>query len=316
MLSPMESQEDRSKRLNREAGSRWRKKNRERERQRAAANRKKAKAKRDKAELNSRTADVVAAIQAALQEAKAANTMAEAAAPVVARVHAVAAASALQTSIATELSTVGYMRLQLDEVRSMVAEVRAALPKIEGSPRHKGWQAIFNPVQTRYQMNFYNIARRSAFHKAAAICTAKIAPFINDVLLSSLQLACGKCSFLMSEGTTAENALPQYAHRDWRLEQLLANSENGFPVGILISLQPGGKLHVWPNSLDAMTVSASDMQTIELEQGDILLFNGALVHAGAGYTETHLRLHCYTQSTQSRQVWPVGNETGRVEVTP
>jgi hypothetical protein len=74
----------------------------------------------------------------------------------------------------------------------------------------------------------------------------------------------------------------------------------------------GGKLYLWPDSLDSVEVSRADLVTVDLNAGDIVLFNGVLDnvtvqwHAGAGYAadnegELHFREHFYTCSTKQTQ---------------
>jgi ectoine hydroxylase-related dioxygenase (phytanoyl-CoA dioxygenase family) len=81
-------------------------------------------------------------------------------------------------------------------------------------------------------------------------------------------------------------------------------------------------LHLWPDSLDSAEVSRADMITVDLNAGDLVLFNGALVHAGAGYAaaadnegEWHFRVHFYTRSSEHRRVWHVSNATELVSCT-
>ncbi len=85
------------------------------------------------------------------------------------------------------------------------------------------------------------------------------------------------------------------------------------PINVLIPLQKNATLNVWPGShrlvsteylnddpknSEAHYATYSSMEpikkkAIKLETGDILLFRGDLVHAGAGYTESNYRMHCY-----------------------
>jgi ectoine hydroxylase-related dioxygenase (phytanoyl-CoA dioxygenase family) len=56
------------------------------------------------------------------------------------------------------------------------------------------------------------------------------------------------------------------------------------------------------------------MITLERNAGDIVLFNGALVHAGAGYVgEVYMRVHFYTSSTEHWRIWHVANKTELVQ---
>ena len=62
------------------------------------------------------------------------------------------------------------------------------------------------------------------------------------------------------------------------------------PGGMLLSLQEGTKLYVygWRNAY----VFESDEVEVKLGVGDMLLFRGDLIHAGADYVTQNIRVHC------------------------
>jgi ectoine hydroxylase-related dioxygenase (phytanoyl-CoA dioxygenase family) len=217
------------------------------------------------------------------------------------------------------LATPGYVKLKSEDMVGIMQTVREQLP---ASNPLTGWEKVFNPVATRFQQRLESFSTRSPYHAAAQTVLHRAVPFINSVLFGQqLQLTCVNGVFLASKRCEPIDVVPQHAHRDWPYEQLMDHKSAGFPVGVLISVMDGGKLHLWPDSLDSTEVSTADMITVDLNAGDIVLFNGALVHAGAGYAaadgegELHFRVHFYTCSTEHRRVWHVSNATELVSCT-
>lgn len=110
---------------------------------------------------------------------------------------------------------------------------------------------------------------------------------------------------------------PQAAHTDFPFpERPIENHQ--IPVNVMVALQDRTYLNVWPRSHNIVAqeylrnsenrdtygdterprVKTHDyekiqMEIIELEEGDILLFRGDLVHGGAGYDTMNHRLHCF-----------------------
>jgi ectoine hydroxylase-related dioxygenase (phytanoyl-CoA dioxygenase family) len=170
-------------------------------------------------------------------------------------------------------------------------------------------------VATRFQQRLESFSTRSPYHAAAQTVLHRAVPFINSVLFGQqLQLTCVNGVFLASKRCEPGNVVPQHAHRDWPHEQLMDHKSAGFPVGVLISVMDGGKLHLWPDSLDSAEVSRADMITVDLNAGDIVLFNGTLAQAmlqqmvkescTLEYTCTHAALNtgvCGMSATQ--QSW-------------
>lgn len=71
---------------------------------------------------------------------------------------------------------------------------------------------------------------------------------------------------------------------------------------LLIALQPETSILYEENSLD----SSPNVKTVAMTTGDVLLFGGNFVHAGAAYEETNIRLHTYLRDPGSKQ--PYSND--------
>lgn len=67
----------------------------------------------------------------------------------------------------------------------------------------------------------------------------------------------------------------------------------GFPCGVIIALQNGTKLI----SFGRRGSRRQRRQVTELAAGDVLIFHGDMVHAGAAYDDTNVRLHMYVDSS-------------------
>lgn len=91
------------------------------------------------------------------------------------------------------------------------------------------------------------------------------------------------------------NPARQKAHRDAFLRQLenQRTPSSGIPISMLESLQDGGKLPLWPESMFHKEVESANVVEVPLEQGDIIVFHGLLVHYGAAYKEEHRRVFWY-----------------------
>ena len=67
--------------------------------------------------------------------------------------------------------------------------------------------------------------------------------------------------------------------------QEISDSEKPFPFQVLVFVDTAG---------GALTVKlASGLQTVNFEFGDIVVFHGGMVHAGAAYATENVRLHFY-----------------------
>jgi hypothetical protein len=102
-----------------------------------------------------------------------------------------------------------------------------------------------------------------------------------------------KAAIIKSE----EGCEQQDRHRDF---QNLYTSGKAVPVCSLLALQDKGKLLVWRRSHawgkgGRKPTKAQDQKRVDvdLKAGDTLFFNGSLLHCGALYEESNVRLHFY-----------------------
>ncbi|CAN0001391.1 unnamed protein product, partial [Discosporangium mesarthrocarpum] len=74
-------------------------------------------------------------------------------------------------------------------------------------------------------------------------------------------------------------------------DEIVAGIGAGFPVSGLLALQSGTKFGLWKHSHDADKVYNDEMQVVDLDPGDILMFHGSLVHCGMDYEARNIRVH-------------------------
>jgi len=95
----------------------------------------------------------------------------------------------------------------------------------------------------------------------------------------------------------------QKAHCDFPPEDLNRDCRCN-PMGCLIAIMPNTKIVLWPKmfSLDDWKDREPVRSVIlQLEPGEIFVFRGDLVHAGAAYQTQHFRLHMYLDGPDNRQ---------------
>lgn len=108
----------------------------------------------------------------------------------------------------------------------------------------------------------------------------------------------------------------QAAHADYvPSEQLVAAADDDMPLAVLVALQDGTTLDVWPRSIRLIGAGADQVRdracirrhTVQLNAGDVLAFRGDLVHAGSAYDSENVRLHVYLDTAsvprQSNRTW-------------
>ena len=84
------------------------------------------------------------------------------------------------------------------------------------------------------------------------------------------------------------------------------------PLSAMLAVQQGTRLWVYPSGCDADAADAEEAGAvvapvlIELELGDLLVWRGDLVHAGAGYAEEHVRVHAYIDPPDDIYLRPRG----------
>lgn len=66
------------------------------------------------------------------------------------------------------------------------------------------------------------------------------------------------------------------------------------PLSAMLAVQPGTRLWIYPRGCEA----AEAAYALGLDVGDLLVWRGDLVHAGAGYAEEHCRVHAYVDPPQ------------------
>lgn len=67
----------------------------------------------------------------------------------------------------------------------------------------------------------------------------------------------------------------------------------GFPAGCIAALQDSTKLNVWAGSINFDHKKEYPHSCIVLDAGDILVFRLDLIHSGARYDVTNVRIHCF-----------------------
>lgn len=88
----------------------------------------------------------------------------------------------------------------------------------------------------------------------------------------------------------------QRPHTDYDVEDpgfQAAMAAGSPPFGVLTALEPGTHLVTYGLRGSA---TREDRQDVCLEPGDVLVFRGDVVHAGAAYDSDNVRLHAYLDS--------------------
>lgn len=95
----------------------------------------------------------------------------------------------------------------------------------------------------------------------------------------------------------------QMPHCDYEPDKDWENaSDNNVPYGAIVAIMPGSKIKIWEKSFfhnkntNQKQIKPIEGRIVELDPGDVFLFRGDLVHAGAVYQEINYRLHFYLDS--------------------
>ena len=97
----------------------------------------------------------------------------------------------------------------------------------------------------------------------------------------------------------------QMPHTDYIPTDELNNaSDNFMPLGCIVAVMPMTYLYVWPKSIRLSTKTQTVIDKmkpikpvkLELQPGDVIIFRGDLVHAGAEYQTHNYRIHTYLDS--------------------
>lgn len=94
---------------------------------------------------------------------------------------------------------------------------------------------------------------------------------------------------------SSQGCAQQAAHSDYFPDTLNGVHIEHIPLVCIAAIMPDTKIVVWPGALSAATLDKEHYEpmTIHMNAGDIVLFRGDLVHAGAKYDKINRRLHCY-----------------------
>ena len=76
-------------------------------------------------------------------------------------------------------------------------------------------------------------------------------------------------------------------HRHWDWDPALCRALQRQPRGVVLACEDGARLVVFRGVDDV------EGEYIELNAGDVLLFDGDVLHAGALYEKDNLRVHVY-----------------------
>jgi len=94
----------------------------------------------------------------------------------------------------------------------------------------------------------------------------------------------------------------QQYHTDYDLKELqqLQHPQQDMPLGVLIALEDHTKLMVkgLARPTAAGSLSRRPGYAVNLDQGDVLIFRGDLIHAGSAYAHRNIRLHTFIDSDQ------------------
>ena len=84
--------------------------------------------------------------------------------------------------------------------------------------------------------------------------------------------------------------------------QLAELHDADVPLSVLLAIMPGTKLWVFPSGCD----SPDEAFVVHLDVGQLMVWRGDLVHAGAGYAHEHVRVHSYADPPACYYERPTG----------
>lgn len=95
------------------------------------------------------------------------------------------------------------------------------------------------------------------------------------------------------------------AHLDFeltRIQDIVKKYPQKLPLSVIVSVQEGTKIHVWPNSHHLVSkdsrfhIGKIRSQEISIEPGMACVFRGDLVHCGSDYKQKNVRLFMHLKS--------------------
>jgi hypothetical protein len=154
--------------------------------------------------------------------------------------------------------------------------------------------------QVRSMRHIFNAKRNDRRRKQAPIrASNKLVRRVRDLLKVRYPLLTPANAVLLRSEAECEDQMP---HCDYEQNTKFALIDDSYiPLGVVVAIEPGTKLHVWPNSIrhpsrDTTPSQPIRRETIDIDVGDILIFRGDLTHAGASYGSTNHRVHIYVDS--------------------
>lgn len=142
---------------------------------------------------------------------------------------------------------------------------------------------------------------------------------LRDQLVSLLQKECPGHSIRgMAVLRSEPGCLPQIPHTDYA--EVLVESPwydwttDQVPLGCVVALQDGTVFDVWPGAIRFKFEGHTFChQQLVLNRGDVVVFRGDLVHAGAGFDRSNVRVHCYLEPNDGG--FPRPKESDGTEIT-
>ena len=115
---------------------------------------------------------------------------------------------------------------------------------------------------------------------------------------------------LMMRNLTALCSLPgcqpQAAHCDYiPTLELLDTADEEIPLVSIIAIEDGTRIDIWEKSHQVIRGFHREKvprKTVLLNRGDVLVFRADCVHAGSGYDEKNVRVHCFLDSPSIARV--------------
>lgn len=87
----------------------------------------------------------------------------------------------------------------------------------------------------------------------------------------------------------------QKMHHDYDVNELRQIKKKDYPYGIIVGVSDHSRFIVSDGK------DKSRPKTIHLDKGDVLIFRGDVLHAGAEYYSENVRLHAYIDSTKYKR---------------
>ena len=100
----------------------------------------------------------------------------------------------------------------------------------------------------------------------------------------------------------------QKPHADYDPRDLIGLADDKVPRGMLIAMDDGTSLDIWPGS-HVVTGNPIKKVNISLSRGDVVVFRGDTIHAGAAYKKENTRVHVYLDNPNiyrpRNETWPI-----------